>query len=125
LALGRKYWHGIDCPVERFLAVMRDKWMVLIIRDLVEGPKRFNELKRTLPGITSKTLSERLSALVEEDIVTRTVYNEVPVKVEYSLTKKGKELNHVLEPIRDWAERWLPLETYQKVRSSPKRKSSN
>jgi DNA-binding HxlR family transcriptional regulator len=95
---------------------MRDKWSVLIIRDLVDGPKRFNGLKKTLPGVTSKTLSDRLFALGREDVVTRTVYAELPVRVEYSLTRKGKELSKVLEPIKEWSKRWLPVEARQHPR---------
>ena len=79
------------------------------MRDLLEGPRRFSELKRSLIGITSKTLSERLSELNKAGIISRTAYPEVPVKVVYSLTEKGLDFDKVLEATRSWGERWMPL----------------
>ena len=79
------------------------------MRDLLEGPRRFNELKRSLIGISSKTLAERLVELVQAEIVIRTSYPEVPVKVVYSLTQKGLDFDGVLEATRSWGERWMPI----------------
>jgi DNA-binding HxlR family transcriptional regulator len=98
-----------DCAVERTLTVLRDDWSLLILRDLLEKPMRFNELKRSLDGVTAKTLSDRLGSLEEAGVVTRTVYPEVPVKVVYSLTEKGQALNKVIDDIRTWGERWMPV----------------
>ncbi|MGA2664120.1 MAG: helix-turn-helix domain-containing protein [Nitrososphaerales archaeon] len=98
-----------DCPVERYLSVFRDGWTLLIMRDLLEGPRRFNELRRSLTGITAKTLSERLAELRAAGVIDRTVFPEVPAKVVYSLTEKGRDFDRVLREARAWGERWLPL----------------
>jgi DNA-binding HxlR family transcriptional regulator len=99
-----------DCPVERTLTVLRDGWSLLILRDLLEKPMRFNELKKSLDGVTSKTLSERLHGLERAGVVTKKVYPEVPVKVVYSLTEKGRALNSVIDDIRSWGEEWMPVD---------------
>ena len=97
------------CPIERYLSVFRDHWSLLIMRELLERPKRFSELKKSLIGITSKTLSERLQELGEADVVLRTAYPEVPIRVVYSLTEKGRDFDHILEAVRFWGEKWMPL----------------
>jgi DNA-binding HxlR family transcriptional regulator len=84
-----------------------DKWTLLIIRDLVTGCKRFSELQKSLQGISSRTLSERLSKLESEGLVNRRVYAEVPPRVEYSLTEKGEALVGLIEAMREFGERWL------------------
>ena len=81
----------------------------MIMRDLLEGPRRFSELKRSLIGISSKTLSERLVELGNAGIVTRTLYPEVPIKVVYSLTEKGLDFDKVLAATRSWGEKWMPI----------------
>ena len=98
-----------DCPVERYLSVFRDGWTLLIMRDLLEGPRRFNELRRSLTGITAKTLSERLAGLRAAGVIERTVYPEVPARVVYSLTEKGRDFDRVLREARAWGERWVPV----------------
>ena len=98
-----------SCPIERYLSVFRDHWSLLIMRDLLEGPKRFSELKRSMIGITSKTLAKRLAELREADIIARTAYPEVPIRVVYSLTEKGLDFDHVLEATRSWGEKWMPI----------------
>ncbi len=98
-----------DCPIERYLSVFRDHWSLLIMRDLLEGPRRFSELKRSLIGISSKTLAERLVELRDAGIIARTAYAEVPVRVVYSLTEEGLDFDRVLEATRSWGERWMPL----------------
>jgi len=77
------------CPVARTARIISGKWTILIIRDLTAGVKRFNQLERSLQGISPKTLSERLRSLEEEGIVLRQTFAEVPPRVEYSLTEKG------------------------------------
>jgi len=98
------------CPVERTARLVGDKWTLLIIRDLVSGCKRFSELQRSLQGISSRTLSERLSRLEKEGVVNRRVYAEVPPRVEYSLTEKGEALVGLIEAMRQFGERWLAEE---------------
>ena len=86
-----------ECPVEITLQLIGDKWKVLIIRDLLEGTKRFNELMRSVEGITQKVLTSHLRAMEAAGLVNRKVYPEVPPKVEYSLTETGLSLKPVLD----------------------------
>src|SRR5579859_2424487 len=95
------------CPVARTAEIVAGKWTLLIIRDLATGTKRFSELERLLHGISPKTLSERLSTLEAEGILRRQMYAEVPPKVEYSLTEKGRDLVAVVESMRVFGKTWL------------------
>jgi len=96
-----------DCPVCRTAEVVCGKWTLLIIRDLAEGRSRFCELERSLQGISPRTLSLRLRALEEEGIVERRTYPEVPPRVEYALTEKGRALVPIIEDMRTYGRRWL------------------
>ena len=100
----------VDCPVARTAEIISGKWTLLIIRDLVSGVKRFNQLERSLHGISPKTLSERLRSLEEEGIIIRQTFAEVPPRVEYSLTEKGYDLVGVIESMRGFGKRWLCAE---------------
>ena len=91
-----------DCPVEMTLQLIGDKWKVLIIRDLLTGTKRFNELMRSVSGITQKVLTSHLRAMEKNGLVTRTVYPEVPPKVEYTLTGTGYSLKPILDSMYTW-----------------------
>jgi DNA-binding HxlR family transcriptional regulator len=95
------------CPVARTADIVSRKWTLLIIRDLASGVKRFNQLERSLHGISPKTLSERLRSLEVEGIIVRQTFAEVPPRVEYSLTEKGLDLIYVIESMRDFGKRWL------------------
>src|SRR5579864_8678411 len=95
------------CPVALTAKIISGKWTLLIIRDLASGVKRFNQLERSLHGISPKTLSERLRSLEEEGIISRQTFAEVPPRVEYSLTEKGHDLVHVIESMRSYGKRWL------------------
>jgi DNA-binding HxlR family transcriptional regulator len=95
------------CPVARTADIISGKWTLLIIRDLASGVKRFNQLERSLCGISPKTLSERLRSLEEEGIISRQTFAEVPPRVEYSLTEKGYDLVAVIESMRTYGKRWL------------------
>src|SRR5437016_9307031 len=95
------------CPIARTAEIISGKWTLLIIRDLASGVKRFNQLERSLHGISPKTLSERLRSLEEEGVVTRQTFAEVPPRVEYSLTTKGRDLSIVIESMRSYGKRWL------------------
>lgn len=94
------------CPIERTAQIISRKWTLLIIRDLATGTKRFTELERSLRGISPKTLSERLRELEAQGVVERRTYPEVPVRVEYSLTDKGRALIPVIDCMRAYGERW-------------------
>ncbi len=102
--------HPLDnstCPVARTARIISGKWTLLIIRDLASGVKRFNQLERSLQGISPKTLSERLRSLEEEGIIVRQTFAEVPPRVEYSLTEKGHDLVDVVTCMRCYGNRWL------------------
>ena len=95
------------CPIARTADIVSGKWTLLIIRDLASGVKRFNQLERSLHGISPKTLSERLRSLEEEGVIVRQTFAEVPPRVEYSLTEKGRDLVDVIESMRNYGKRWL------------------
>jgi DNA-binding HxlR family transcriptional regulator len=96
-----------ECPVCRTAEVVCGKWTLLVIRDLAEGRSRFCELERSLAGISPRTLSLRLRALEEEGIVARDTFPEVPPRVEYSLTEKGRALLPLIDDMREYGLRWL------------------
>jgi DNA-binding HxlR family transcriptional regulator len=95
------------CPVCLTADVVCGKWTLLLVRDLSEGTSRFCELERSLAGISPRTLSLRLRALEEEGVVERHTYAEVPPRVEYQLTEKGRDLLPIIESMRAYGERWL------------------
>jgi DNA-binding HxlR family transcriptional regulator len=99
-----------SCPVFRTAEIVCGKWTLLVIRDLADGCTRFCELERSLRGISPRTLSLRLRALEEEGIVERSTYPEVPPRVEYALTEKGRALIPIVENMRTYGERWLGAE---------------
>lgn len=91
-----------DCPVETTLMLISDRWKVLIIRDLLEGTKRFGELKKSIGNISQKVLTANLRAMEDSGLLTRKVYAEVPPKVEYTLTETGYSLQPVLDAMKEW-----------------------
>jgi hypothetical protein len=91
-----------DCPVEIFLMFIGNKWSALILRDLMDGPQRFSQLQRSIGGITQKVLTTNLRQMEERGILTRTVYPEVPPRVEYELTEIGYSLQDVLNALSAW-----------------------
>ncbi|RHQ98930.1 winged helix-turn-helix transcriptional regulator [Peptoclostridium sp. AF21-18] len=90
------------CPVETTLSLISSRWTVLIIRELLTGTKRFNELKRSINNISQKVLTSNLRNLEENGLIERTVYAEVPPRVEYSLTETGLSLKSILDAMWDW-----------------------
>ena len=92
------------CPVETTLTLSGDKWKVLILRDLLPGTKRFGELKKSVGNITQKVLTAQLRDMDESGLLTRTVYPEVPPRVEYTLTDLGRSLKPILDAMQDWGE---------------------
>ena len=95
------------CQLDLGLEYIKGKWKALIICHLRNEPIRFLELQRRIEGITQKILTEQLKALEEEGIILRVVYPEVPPRVEYELTEKGRELLPILDSIEEWAEKYL------------------
>ncbi len=98
------------CPIERALLVLDGKWSTLIIRELLSGPKRFGELRAALAIGSPKTLTERLRILEHQGVLTRTVYAEVPPRVVYELTERGRSFRSVLEAMAAWGDADLELE---------------
>lgn len=90
------------CPVETTLMLISDRWKVLIIRDLLEGTKRFGELKKSVGNISQKVLTTNLRSMEDAGLLTRKVYAEVPPRVEYTLTETGYSLKPVLDAMVAW-----------------------
>lgn len=90
------------CPVETTLLLIGNKWKVLILRDLLDGTKRFGELKRSIGSVSQKVLTQQLRAMEEDGLVHREVYAEVPPRVEYSLTELGESLKPILDAMLNW-----------------------
>lgn len=94
------------CPVETTLMLIGDKWKVLILRDLMSGTKRFGELKKSVGNVSQKVLTAQLRAMETNGLLERTVYPEVPPRVEYSLTALGKSLSPILDSMKNWGEEY-------------------
>lgn len=92
------------CPVETTLFFLSTKWSAFILRDLMDGPRRFNELRRSIGHISQKVLTSNLRQMEKHGLLTRTVYAEVPPRVEYELTELGASLKPVLDTLRWWGE---------------------
>ena len=92
------------CPVEVTLLLLSNKWTILILRDLFTGTKRFEELKKSLNGVSQKVLTANLRSLEEKGIIEREVFPEVPPRVEYRLTDLGKTLDPIIKSMHDWGE---------------------
>lgn len=92
------------CPVETTLLLISNKWKVLILRDLMEKTMRYNELKASIGSISQKVLTSNLRSMEEDGLLIRTVYPEVPPRVEYTLTPQGKSLKPILDAMWSWGE---------------------
>ena len=96
------------CPkFEKAFQLLGKKWNGLIIRSLMDGPKRFSDIKALIPDLSDRMLTERFRELESEEIVIRKVYPEIPVRIEYSLSDKGLELKASMDNIQQWAEKWI------------------
>lgn len=99
---------ALECPVLATARIVSGKWTLLVLRDLADGPCRFGELQRSLSGISPRTLSHRLRVLEEEGILERREYAEAPPRVDYRLTRRGRDLLPIVEAMRRYGSRWLP-----------------
>jgi len=89
------------------MEIIGNKWTALILRDLTSGPKRFNELEKSVGGINPRTLSKRLDDLETHNIVTKKSFAEVPPHIEYRLTKKGEDLMPILKQMANWGDKYI------------------
>lgn len=90
------------CPVATTVGLIGNKWKLLIIRNLLVGTQRFSELKRTIPGISQKVLTDNLRSMEADGIIERKVYAEVPPKVEYSLSPLGNSMRPIIKAMEIW-----------------------
>lgn len=98
------------CPrYEHAAQLLGKRWTGLLLNALLEGPRRFCELTSLVEGLSDRVLSDRLRELETENIVQRIVYPQIPVRVEYQLTEKGRALKPVVDAIHAWAQEWIPL----------------
>lgn len=91
-----------SCPVATTVQLIGNKWKLLILRNLLAGTQRFNEIRKTVPGISQKVLTENLRSMEGDGIITRTVYAEVPPRVEYSLSDLGKTMRPIIKAMEIW-----------------------
>ena len=91
-----------NCPLEVTLHYLKNKWVILILRELFGGAKRFGSLHRNIDGVSQKVLTQQLRGMEKNGLVTRTIFPEIPPKVEYSLTQRGHSLKPVLETMGEW-----------------------
>jgi DNA-binding HxlR family transcriptional regulator len=96
----------VECSIEKALDILGGKWTFLIIRDLFCGVKRFGELRKSLSGVSPKTLADRLKELEHKGIVTRTAYPTIPPTVTYELTDKGQSLKPIIKAMKLWGAQW-------------------
>ena len=94
---------AVNCPVEQTLEIIGGRWKVLVIHELLQGTRRFNELERALVGVSHRILTQQLRELEQFGVVRREVFGEIPPKVEYSLTPLGTTLRPVLMSMHEWA----------------------
>lgn len=106
------------CPVEASLEMFGGKWKGIALYHLLDGTKRFNELKRKVGNVTQRMLTKQLRELEEDGLISRRVYAEVPPKVEYRLTEKGKSLRPILLALEKWGARYALPKVSTKVRSA-------
>lgn len=97
------------CPVQATVDIIGNKWKLLILRDILSGPKRFGVLRKSLAGISQKVLTESLRSMEQDGILTRTVFAEVPPRVEYSLSELGETMRPIISAMESWGQ------TYQQA----------
>ena len=97
--------YGQRCPVAKTLEVVGDRWTLLVVRDLLDGPRRFHDLQAGLPGLAPNILSERLKLMEANALVSRRFYSDHPPRAEYELTAKGRELGVVVGALASWGAR--------------------
>jgi DNA-binding HxlR family transcriptional regulator len=105
-----RYSEQLCTRYQRAMEILGKRWTGLILKVLLEGPRRFNEIAEQIAVVSDRMLSERLKELEAEGVIERRVYPETPVRIEYRLTEKGQDLAPVVEAIERWSHRWLDPE---------------
>ncbi|SHM03600.1 winged helix-turn-helix transcriptional regulator [Mucilaginibacter sp. OK098] len=105
--IGKKYEQACDCPITAAVNVIGGKWKPIIIWILMTGSRRFGELHKSIPGIALKVLSRHLKELEADGVITRKAYPEVPPRVEYTLTEKGRALNGIMDLLVGWSREYV------------------
>ena len=106
------------CDVVDIWEVLGKRWSLHILKNLsINGIIRFNELKRLIPEISSTVLSQRLLELEREGLISKKIYSEIPVRVEYSLTPRTKELETILQQLNDWINKWKAYEKRKEIKN--------
>jgi len=108
---------GIGCPVEAALTIVGGKWKGVILYHLRDDTRRFNELRRLIPGVTQRMLTKQLRELEADQIINRKIYRQIPPKVEYSLTKFGLTLSPMLKSLEEWGVEYF--EEISEIRDIP------
>ncbi len=102
----------VMCPrFEKAVDLLSKRWVALIVFVLISGPRRFGEIESCLSNLSGKVLSDRLKEMENAGIIQRTVYPDIPVRIEYSLTAKGEALAPILKEIGSWSTEWIELES--------------
>ena len=102
-----------ECPVATTVQLIGNKWKLLILRNLLARPWRFNELQKSLDGISQKVLTDSLRSMEADGIITRTVYPEVPPRVEYALSELGESMRPILNSMQEWGENYKAMKENQ------------
>ena len=103
-----------ECPVATTVQLIGNKWKLLIIRNLLQRPWRFNELQKSLDGVSQKVLTDSLRSMEADGIITRTVYAEVPPRVEYALSELGESMRPILNSMQVWGENYKAMMVQEK-----------
>ena len=103
-----------ECPVATTVQLIGNKWKLLIIRNLLQRPWRFNELQKSLDGVSQKVLTDSLRSMESDGIITRTVYAEVPPRVEYALSELGESMRPILNSMQAWGENYKAMMVQEK-----------
>jgi DNA-binding HxlR family transcriptional regulator len=100
-----------QCPVATTVSLIGNKWKLLIIRNLLNGKARFGDLKAGIDGISQKVLTDNLKSMVDDGIIIRTAYNEIPPRVEYELSELGNSLKPIIDSMKTWGEEYKKMKS--------------
>jgi DNA-binding HxlR family transcriptional regulator len=100
-----------QCPVATTVSLIGNKWKLLIIRNLLNGKARFGDLKDGIDGISKKVLTDNLKSMVDDGIIIRTAYNEIPPRVEYELSDLGNSLKPIIDSMKIWGEEYKKMKS--------------